>query len=248
MEKKIIFIAIVAFVLGIGAYLLFAPRAVVQTEKKDSVSQDTTATTTASSTEPIVKKASVYSAVVSDTKGVVISVDGSVVGAVGNEKIGVSGASFVSVHKIEKTGDQFFVVVHHSDNSADFGIVSGKNISYNPLTKNSGIKNVGSGIVFSSQKKYAAFQYVRDGGECKKDLMLGVVNLESGKISYPDVRRSYEVGTGKWQIEMGGFRFDGDTKLQFVDMPRACDGIGNYDAQKYYSWNIETGELGTLSF
>ena len=47
---------------------------------------------------------------------------------------------------------------------------------------------------------------------------------------------------------MGGFRFDGDTKLQFVDMPRACDGIGNYDAQKYYSWNIETGELGTLSF
>jgi hypothetical protein len=249
MHKKIVIVALVSLLLGIGAYMLFVaqPTKPDATQSGNSLEENTTTTIATSSVE-VIKKDPIYTAKINEDKGVFIYSDGAIVGSVSNQVIGIPDASFSSVHQIGKTGDQFFVVIHHTDDLGDFGIVSGKNLSYKPLTKNSGIKNIGSGIIFSPKKKYAAFQYVRDNGECKKDLMLGVVDLISGKLFYPDIQRSYETGTGVWQAEMGGYRFDGDEYLQFVDMPRACNGSGDYDAQIYYSWKIETGEVMPMSF
>lgn len=248
MEKKILITAIVAFILGFGIYALFVSHKAIRIEDNYSETITTSTTEVSTSSEDVPIKPSIYTAKINTTQGVSIFLNDKEIGVVSNAVLKSPGSVFVSVHKIGKTGDQFFVVIRHSDELGDFGIISGKSLSYSPLTKNSGIKNVGSGIIFSPEKKYAAFQYVRDNGECKKDLMLGVVDLQSGKLSYPDVKRSYEIGTGVWQAEMGGYRFDGDEYLQFVDMPRACNGAGNYDAQIYYSWKIATGEIMPMSF
>ena len=248
MQKKIIFIAIGSLILGILAYFSFVPNIEKQDAGQESGATTTITTTTATTTTgKDVDKTAAYTAKINKGE-ITIYLGGLPIGSVSSAVIGIPDASFASVHKIGKTGDQFLAIVHYSDNSADFGVISGKKLLYNSLTKNSGVKNVGVGIAFSPAKNYAAFQYVRDGGECKKDLMLGIIDLQTGKFSYPDVSRSYEADTGIWQIEMGGFRFDGETILQFVDMPRACNGAGDYDAQKYYSWNIKTGELEILSF
>lgn len=255
MQKKTIILAVASFAIGALLYWAFSFLSVSHNDIDGDNSNATTtaptstiATTTASSSAQNEAKTASYSAAINAKRGVIIYLGGLAIGSVSHSVIGIPGASFVVVQKIEKTGNRFFAVVQYSDGSVDFGIISGKKLSYSPLTKNSGVTNVGTGIVFSPEKSYAAFQYARNGGECKKDLMLGVVDLVTGKLSYPDVKRSYEIDTGKWQVEMGGYRFENDSTLLFVDMPRACNGIGNYDAQKYYSWNIKTGELGILSF
>ncbi|TSC52524.1 MAG: hypothetical protein LiPW41_294 [Parcubacteria group bacterium LiPW_41] len=242
MEKKIIISAIVGFLVGVGAYFLFVSPSTVENGEidSDSVVVDTA---TSSDLKVTVESKKFYTA---DVRSTTITLYN------GEKKSGVinagSGDTFVSAFAIEKTGDRFFVVVKHNDSSIDFGILTSENQKFEMLTKESGIKNIVDGVVFSPQKQYAAFQYLRDQGECKKDLMLAVVSLKDGKISVPEIKRSYEIGTGKLQAEMGGYRFDGDEILQFMDMPRACDNAGDYNAQKYYSWNIKTGESKVMEF
>lgn len=242
MEKKIIISAIVGFLVGVGAYFLFVSPSTVENVETDSDSI-TVDTATSSDLKVTVESKKFY---VADVTSATITLYN------GEKKNGViranSGDSFVSAFPIEKSGDRFFVVVKHSDSSIDFGILTSETQKFEMLTKESGIKNIVDGAVFSPGKQYAAFQYLRDQGECKKDLMLAVVSLKDGKISIPEIKRSYEIGTGKLQAEMGGYRFDGDETLQFMDMPRACDNAGDYAAQKYYSWNIKTGESKVMEF
>lgn len=242
MEKKIIISAVVGFLVGVGAYFLFVSPSTVKNQEVnlDSVVVDTA---TSSDLKVTAESKKIYKA---DVKGSAITIyeNGKKKGSISAK----SQDSFVSAFPIEKTGDRFFVVVKHDDSSIDFGIITSETQKFVMLTKESGIKNIVDGAVFSPQKQYAAFQYLRDQGECKKDLMLAVVSLKDGKISVPEIKRSYEIGTGKLQAEMGGYRFDGDEILQFMDMPRACDNAGDYAAQKYYSWNIKTGESKVMEF
>lgn len=242
MEKKIIIISLASFLVGFGAYFLFFSTSVVENKENefDSITIDVA---TSSDLKVNVESKKIYTV---DVKGVAITVyeNGKKVGSVSAN----SQDSFISAFPIEKMGDRFFVVVKNNDSSIDFGILTSENQKFEMLTNESGIRNIVDGIVFSPGKQYAAFQYLRDQGECKKDLMLAVINLSDGKISIPEIKRSYEIGTGKLQAEMGGYRFDGDEMLQFMDMPRACDNAGDYSAQKYYSWNIKTGEAKVMEF
>jgi len=244
MEKKIIISAVVGFLVGVGAYFLFMSPSVV--ENKENVSETT-------STVDVITTSTDFTVTFETKKTYTTVVKETVITLYENaKKKGIISANtqdtFVSAFPIEKLGDRFFVVVKHPDLSIDFGILTSETQKFEMLTKESGIKNIVNGAVFSSGKQYVAFQYLRDQGECKKDLMLAVVNLKDGKISIPEVQRSYEIGTGKFQAEMGGYRFDGDETLQFMDMPRACDNSGDYNAQKYYSWDIKTGETKLMEF
>lgn len=247
MEKKIIIGAVVGFLVGVGVYFLFMSRATSTFEKKGVLSETTTTTIGVGSTSTDFK-------ITLETKKTFTTiVKGSAITLYENtQKKGVINAntsdSFVSAFPIEKSGDRFLVVVKHQNESFDFGILTSATQKFEMLTKESGIKNIGTGMVFSPGKQYVAFQYLRDQGECKKDLMIAVINLGDGKVLYPDIKRSYEIGTGKFQAEMGAYRFNGDETLQFMDMPRACDNSGDYAAQKYFSWDIKTGESNIMEF
>ncbi|MFA5870765.1 MAG: hypothetical protein WC842_02670 [Candidatus Paceibacterota bacterium] len=244
MEKKIVISAVVSFLLGIGAYFLFVSPSIV--ENKEIVSETTSTVDAITTSTDFTVTFETKKTYTTDVKEKTITLYEN------TKKSGVVSANlgdiFVSAFPIDKLGDRFFVVVKHQNELIDFGILTSATQKFEMLTKESGIKDIVNGVVFSSEKQYAAFQYLRDQGECKKDLMLAVVNLIDGKVSLPEIQRSYEIGTGKLQSEMGGYRFDGDTTLQFMDMPRACDNSGDYAAQKYYSWNIKTGETKLMEF
>jgi len=246
MQKKLIFSAVIGFLVGVGAYFLFVPT--TPTVKNDEVAPEATTTTIG------VDSTSTDFKITLETKQTfTATVKSSAITVYENAKkkgvVNANGSdSFISAFPIEKAGNRFFVVVKHQDESYDFGILTSATQKFEMLTKESGIKNIGNGVVFSPGKQYAAFQYLRDQGECKKDLMLAVVSLNDGKVLYPDIKRSYEIGTGKLQAEMGAYRFVGDNTLQFMDMPRACDNSGDYAAQKYYSWDIKTGVSEMMTF